>query len=195
MAAGYFSLLAQREVTKRKAPSDPRRSRSERFAAGERVRLTGHPWPAAESARSLAPPARCAAFPFALRRFSEGPESKSIGKMDSGLRRNDGLGGRRISAASSINGVVICGDTSRRFCGRDCRALLFPGPSRPRRAGAGNCREAVAGRMPASSTSVHGRTVGEPRSLLAQFAGRTPANRGREGVFLLVTSLWTSKEK
>src|SRR6185312_12119206 len=24
------------------------------------------------------------------------------------------------------------------FCGRDCRALLYPGPSRPRRAGAGN---------------------------------------------------------
>jgi hypothetical protein len=26
------------------------------------------------------------------------------------------------------------------FCGRDCRALLFPGPSRPRRAGGGNSR-------------------------------------------------------
>ena len=28
----------------------------------------------------------------------------------------------------------------RSFCGRDCRALLFPGPSRPRRAGGGKAR-------------------------------------------------------
>ena len=58
-------------------------------------------------------------------------------------------------------------------------------PSRPRRAGGGIvARSAVAGRRPASSTRVHGRTPGEPRSLLAQFAGHgCPANRGREGAF------------
>ncbi len=52
MAAGYFSLLAQRESNQEKtAPSDPRRSRSERFAAGERVRPTGHPWPVVRNRR------------------------------------------------------------------------------------------------------------------------------------------------
>src|ERR1700761_8729136 len=37
--------------------------------------------------------------------------------MDSGFRRNDGVG---------------CVAYIRCFCGRDCRALLCPGPSRPR---------------------------------------------------------------
>jgi hypothetical protein len=41
-------------------------------------------------------------------------------------------------------------------------ALALPGPSRPRRAGAGKSRKAVARRMRASSLSVHGRTVSEP---------------------------------
>ena len=45
LAAGYFLLLAQKKVTKEKAPSAPRRSLRERFATGGRVRLTGHPWP------------------------------------------------------------------------------------------------------------------------------------------------------
>jgi len=74
----------------------------------------------------------------------------------------------------------------RSFCGRDCRALLYPGPSRPRRAGGGKVATAIAGRMPASSTSVHGRTVGESRSLLAKSRGHgCPRDRGREGVLVL----------
>jgi len=86
--------------------------------------------------------------------------------------------------------------STSRFCGRDCRAvLLFPGPSRPRRAGAGKARRG-ARRMRARSLPVHGRTVSEPRSLLAKSRGHgCPRDRGREGAFLLVTSLWASKEK
>src|SRR4051812_29649724 len=41
----YFLLLVQEKVTKENTPSAPRRSRSERFAKGERVFSTGHPWP------------------------------------------------------------------------------------------------------------------------------------------------------
>jgi hypothetical protein len=33
------------------------------------------------------------------------------------------------------------------------------------------------------------------RSVLAESPGTMPGERGREGAFLLVTSLWASKEK
>src|SRR5690349_22853320 len=45
MVAGYFLLLAQKKVTKEKAPSAPRPRLRERFATGGRVRPRGHPWP------------------------------------------------------------------------------------------------------------------------------------------------------
>ncbi len=137
MAAGYFSLLAQREVTKRKAPSDPRRSRSERFAAGERVRPTGHPWPVVRiGAIHRAARVRCTRLfrsPFAA--AQRGPRScphpSPLPQAGEGTR-------------------CVGHDGSNRFCGRDCRALLFPGPSRPRRAGAGS----VAKRWPAGCRPV-----------------------------------------
>ena len=85
---------------------------------------------------------------------------------------------------------------SLRFCGRDCRALLYPGPSRPRRAGGGNSREAVARRMRASPMSVQGRTVGEPRSLLAKSQGHgCPCDRGREGVLFFGDFLLDKQKK
>ena len=102
--------------------------------------------------------------------------------MDSGFRRNDGRVGyiRRV-----------------RFCGRDCRALLFPGPSRPRRAGAGKvARSAIARRMRASPMSVQGRTVSGPRSLLAKSRGQgCPRDRGREGVLFFGDFLLDKQKK
>ena len=77
-----------------------------------------------------------------------------------------------------------------RFCGRDCRALLYPGPSRPRRAGGGKVATAIAGRMPASLPTVHGRTAGKPRNLLAESQGHgCPCDRDLEGAFLWLLSL------
>ncbi len=173
MAAGYFLLLAQKKVTKENgtlgsAPLAKRAVRCGRTGSADRPSMACSRIGAIPRAARV----RCTRlFRSPSAAAQRGPESKSIGKMDSGLRRNDGLGVRRIYAASPINGVVICGGTSRRFCGRDCRVLLYPGPSRPRRAGAGNCREAVAGRMPASSTRVQGRAPGEPGACSRSHAG------------------------
>ena len=70
--ASHFSLLAQREVTKRKGTRVTRPPVGG-FAAGGRVLLTGHPWPAAEDARSIARPLR--AFSSALRRATRALKS------------------------------------------------------------------------------------------------------------------------
>ena len=70
----YFSLLAQREVTKRKAPSRPR-SFGHRAQTTPRGRsggsLTGHPWPDSERARIVRAPLR--AFSCATSPGREGP--------------------------------------------------------------------------------------------------------------------------
>src|SRR5690349_21544437 len=94
MVAGYFLLLAQKKVTKEKAPSAPRPRLRRGFATGGRVRPRGHPWPLGRigaipraarvrGTRLVRPP-----FAAALEgtRKSKG---KSQVKMDSGFRRND----------------------------------------------------------------------------------------------------------
>ena len=83
--------------------------------------------------------------------------------------------GPNLIRASSLR------SSARRFCGMDCRALLFPGSLQVAASRRRKSRAAIAGRMPASLPSVHGRTVGKPRSLLAQCAGmdaRAPRPRG-----------------
>ncbi len=75
MAAGYFSLLAQKRSNQRKRHP---RIRAARGASGS-LRANGFrpqaiPGLLSKSARSIAPPALCAAFPFALRRCSEGTQ-------------------------------------------------------------------------------------------------------------------------
>ena len=111
-------------------------------------------------------------------------KGKAKVKMDSGFRRNDVDG--RVGYMRCVG-----------FCGRDCRALLFPGPSRPRRAGAGKvARSAIARRMRASPMSVQGRTVSGPRSLLAKSQGHgCPCDRGREGVLFFGDFLLDKQKK
>src|SRR3954470_8590461 len=79
MAAGHFSLLAQREVTKRKAPSRPR---SPVKPATSQARcgglLTGHPWPAANARASCACP--CGLFPSRTCRDREGTRKEKKSK-------------------------------------------------------------------------------------------------------------------
>ena len=100
MAAGHFLLLVQEKVTKENTPSAPRRSLRERFATGERVRLTGHPWP--ESRIGAIPRAarvRCTRLirpPFAA--ALEGTAEQE--PMDFPFRGNDAWG------VSQICGVV-----------------------------------------------------------------------------------------
>src|SRR6476469_2667592 len=117
MVAGYFLLLAQKKVTKENgtlgfAPSAAPRVRYGRTGFAHR--------PSMACCRNRRDPSRRpravhAAFrpPFAA--APRGPESKSG------------------STAYMRHRIYTTG----RFCGRDCRALLFPGPSRPRRAGGG----------------------------------------------------------
>ena len=80
------------------------------------------------------------------------------------------------------------------FCGQDGRALLLRVPF-----GRGEVAEDKAQRgartMRARSLSAHGRAVSEPPERPREIAGLTPGDRGREGVFSLVTFSCTSKRK
>jgi len=55
LASESLSLACPRESNQREGHPGWGASAARRFATGGRVPLTGHPWPAAESARSLAP--------------------------------------------------------------------------------------------------------------------------------------------
>src|SRR5580765_8557146 len=106
MAASYFLLLAQKKVTKEKGTLGFAPSPKARVRCG-RTGSAHRPSMACCPNRrgpSRRPRAVHAAFPSTLRRYSEG---KSKGKN------------RRVA-------YIRC------FCGRDCRALLFRVPSRPR---------------------------------------------------------------
>ena len=153
-----LSFACPKESNQREtAPSDPRRSRSERFAAGERVWPTGHPWPVVEIG-AIPRAAR------ALRGFSVRPSPLLRGTREPALtlalsrERERGLGALRREGF--------------RFCGRDCRASLFPGPLSAAASRRRNSPQSGRGRMPASSTRAHGCALGEPRSLLAQSRGQ-----------------------
>ena len=85
-----------------------------------------------------------------------------------GTRKSKSKRRRESAVSHGIDGVAIRRTLHAVLLRQGLpRSSLFPGPSRPRRAGGGLVATAIAGRMPASSTSVHGRAVGEPRSLLA----------------------------
>src|SRR5690349_23957934 len=129
MVAGYFLLLAQKKVTKEKAPSAPRPRLRRGFATGGRVRPRGHPWPLGRiGAIPRAARVRCTRLfrpPFAA--ALEGTRkakarAKAKIKVDSGFRRNDG----RV-------GYMRCSLLRQGLP----RFALYPGPSRPRRAGGG----------------------------------------------------------
>ena len=145
MAASYFLLLAQKKVTKEKgtlgfAPLAERAVRYGRTGSAHRASLPCCPNRRDPSRRPRF--ARLIRPPFAATQRE--PEEQSERK-----KRN-----RRVA-------YIRC------FCGRDCRALLFPGSlsaaARTRR----KSREAVAGRMPATSTRAHGCAPGEALRVLA----------------------------
>ena len=80
------------------------------------------------------------------------------------------------------------------FCGQDGRALLLPGSlsAAARTGGKSPGARARCARVRCRHTDVPSANL---RSVLAVVWARCPNDRGREGAFLLVTSLWASKEK
>ena len=158
----YFSLLAQREVTKRKAPSRPR-SRGHPcprdFASRLRGSLTVRPCTDSERARFLRAPLR--AFPAPARRGREGPGSKR--------RARQSLPQKRLVLVLLLLGPSV---TRRRADGQ--------GP-RYARVGAMDRAHSAAGQDVLSA---------EPRPPVAHPA--LCAGRGTEGVFSLVTFSCTS---
>ena len=146
MAASYFLLLAQKKVTKENgtlgfAPSASLRVRYGRTGFAHR--------PSMACCRNRRDPSRRpravhAAGPSTLRRYSEGTRRAKQ---------------KRKKPTCRIYPVLLRQGLPR---------SALPGPSRPRRAGAGiAARSAGARRMRARSTRAQGRAPGEPRSLLA----------------------------
>src|SRR6476646_2896203 len=164
MAASYFLLLAQKKVTKEKgtlgyAPSPKARVRCGRTGFAHR--------PSMACCRNRRDPSRRpravhAAGPSTLRRYSEGTRRAKQ---------------KRKKPTCRIYPTLLRQGLPR---------SALPGPlsaaARTRR----KSREAVAGRMPATSTRAHGCAPGEALRVLAKFAGQgCPANRGREGALFL----------
>jgi len=169
MAASYFLLLAQKKVTKEKGTLG--------FAPSPKARVRCG-WTGSAHRASMAccpnrrdpsrrPRAVHAAGPSTLRRCSEGKseEQEPTCRIYPVLLRQ-GL------PRSALPGSLSAAASRRRIS-----------------------REAIAGRMPASSTSAQGCAVGEPLRLLAKFAGRDAGKpRPRGCPFLGLLSFGQAKE-
>ena len=153
------------------------RTSCKRFTSALRLVATG-----VRRTKPLQPKASAPAFRLRRFGFNLGTETQ--------LALTLALSRKRERGQSSLRR-----DQVSRFCGRDCRALLFPGPSRPRRAGGGNSREAGARRMRARPISAQGCAVSGPRSLLAESLGRDAQRpRTRGCPFLWLLSFGQAKE-
>src|SRR3954464_13321753 len=77
LAAELLSLACARESNQREHTLGAAPSLREGALRAAGVLPTGRPWPAAKAARWIAPPAHARPSPSALRRVTEGPESRS----------------------------------------------------------------------------------------------------------------------
>ena len=141
------------------------------FASGGRVPLTGHPWPAAESARSLAPTLR--AFSSAARRATGGPvraascrRSRSYSQPSFGVDANDlceavqGCTDSWINAPFAVPSIAGDGEKGPKGRAHDARAsaAVHGGTvSRPRR------------RREAQGSSIRRMRIEPPRPALDLF--------------------------
>ena len=173
MAASYFLLLAQKKVTKEKgtlgfAPSPKARVRYGRTGSAH---------------RASCPVVRIGAVPRAARAsrgFSVHPPPLLRGNPRA---KQSGSESRRV-------GYI------RRFCGRDCRALLFRVPSRPRQGLGGK----AAKRWPAGCRPLRREHTdvlqAKPSGHLRSHAGRDARVTAAARVpFSWVTFFWASKRK
>ncbi len=166
MAAGYFLLLAQKKVTKENGTlgSAPLAQRAVRCG---RTGFAHRPSMACRRNRrdpSRRPRAVHAAFPFALRRGSEGTREPALTLALSRERER---------------GCVVLRRGGLSLLRQDCRALrLFPGPSRPRRAGVGNCPKGRAqdARAFDESTGTCSRRTPEPARAVCRHGCRQTAD-------------------
>jgi hypothetical protein len=96
----------------------------------------------------------------------------------------------RLSTTSPIHDTSLLFS----FCGRDCRALLFQGPSRPRRAGGGKARRGA--RRDARAFDVSTRTYCRrtPQPARAVTGHGCPVTAGARGSFLWLLSFGQAKE-
>ena len=164
LASESLSLACPRESNQREGHPGCGASAARRFATGGRVPRTGHPWPAAESARSIAPTLR--AFSAALRRPTRG---RDIERPLPPSAPSPASGGRECCSFSRLREKVPGG--RMRATGIEA-ALFLLRQGLPRSALPGApCAAAsvrrkkpvrVAGRRPASSLSGHGWPVSEP---------------------------------
>ena len=115
------------------------------------------------------PRAEHAAFSSDLRRSTEGPESEEPGQ-------------------TSLRSSLKLLRQEPRF------SLLYPGPLQVAASRWRISRAAIAARMAASSSTVHGRTADEPRNLLAQSTGRDARRPRPRGCPFFGYFLWASKE-
>ena len=184
MAAGYFLLLAQKKVTKENGTLGIRAVAARAVRCG-RTGFADRPSMACGQNRRdpSRRPARCAGFsvrPSPLHRGTREQEQRQMVLA--------------FAAARAPLGAIVWSVLSLLRQGRPRSAL----PGFPLGRGE-QAEEKVATARPAGcaarSTSVHGRAVGEPRSLLAQSPGRMPGDRGREGVFLFGYFLLGKQEK
>jgi len=120
--AKHFSLLAQREVTKRKAPRVRRPPLRGGFATGGRVPLTAHPVPQ----RNRRDPSRRPFGPFRPPFAAPHGDPGSKAKQSIGWALAHRGGAQRWAKAHPINHGLG-------FCGRMPRSALLRGPPRPRR--------------------------------------------------------------
>ena len=116
------------------------------FASGGRVPLTGHPWPAAESARSIAPTLRASSS--ATRRATGG----LVGAAS--CRRSNGNSSRKSCVETIDYDYIVHG------CTESWTNAPFAVPSI-----AGDGEKGPKGRAhdARASAAVHGRTVRRPR--------------------------------
>jgi hypothetical protein len=194
----YFLLLVQEKVTKENTPSDPRPRRWRGCATGGRVRLARHPWRVSRiGAIPRAARVRCTRLvrpPFAAAQRDPGARAErwlrwlKIALTPALSRKRErgkgGVpscgGGVSCSALASAAGTAaLC--SSRAPLGRGEQAEEKP--------------EGARAGMRARSTRAQDVLPANPAACSRSHRAWMPGDRGREGVFLLVTSLWTSKEK
>ena len=181
----HFSLLAQREVTKRNGTlgSAPSLRDGSLRAAG--VLPTVHPWTAAKAARSLAPPALTRGLirpPFAA--AQRDPSQEKIREdTGHGLHRDDES--RGFVAAAPRTRAWSDRRLLPSFCGRDGRASLFPGPSRPRRGAEEKARKGRAHDARAFAVEHTEVPSANPGASSRSRRARMPGDRGREGALSL----------
>ena len=172
-----FSACPEK-VTKERAPGWGARRCAPSALRAAGVLLTGHPG----LQRNERDPSRSPAL--------------TRGPCPSALRRPTRVNGKRQRRwVPACAGTTKVFSSSLRFCGQDGRALLCPGPSRPRRGRGGKSPTGARARCARVRCRHRDVPSANLRSVLAKSPGRSPATAAARVPFSLVTFSWASKRK